>query len=85
MSNPQTNISTSLNHPATHPTLVTFLLCCNSHKLLMVTTCEYCPSEPKKLHCLDITQINEAIQATKLQPLSQDSMEQQTVSKEAYP
>ena len=42
-----------------------------------------CPSEPEKLHCLDTTQINEAIEATKLQPLSQDSMEQQTVSKEA--
>ena len=43
-----------------------------------------CPSEPKKLHRLDITQINEAIEATKLHPLSQDSiMEQQTVSKEA--
>ena len=28
------------------------------------------PSEPEKLHCLDITQINEAIEATKLQPLS---------------
>ena len=42
-----------------------------------------CPSEPEKLHCLDITQINEAIEATKLQPLSQDSMKQQTVSKEA--
>ena len=42
-----------------------------------------CPSEPEKLHRLDITQINEAIEAAKLQPLSQDSMEQQTVSKEA--
>ena len=42
-----------------------------------------CPSEPEKLHCVDITQINEAIEATKLQPLSQDSMKQQTVSKEA--
>ena len=42
-----------------------------------------CPSEPEKLHCLDITQINEASEATKLQPLSQDSIEQQTVSKEA--
>ena len=42
-----------------------------------------CPSVPEKLQCLDITQINEAIEATKLQPLSQDSMEQQTVSKEA--
>ncbi len=28
------------------------------------------PSEPEKLHCLDITQINEAIEATKLQPLT---------------
>ena len=28
-----------------------------------------CPSEPEKLHCLDTTQINEAIEATKLQPL----------------
>ena len=27
-----------------------------------------CPSEPEKIHCLDITQINEAIEATKLQP-----------------
>ena len=42
-----------------------------------------CPSEPEKLHCFNITKINEAIEATKLQPLSQDSMEQQTVSKEA--
>ena len=43
-----------------------------------------CPYEPEKLHCgLDTTQINEAIEATNLQPLSQDSMEQQTVSKEA--
>ena len=41
-----------------------------------------CPSEPEKLHCLDITQINKAIKATTLQPLSQDSMEQKTVSKE---
>ena len=36
-----------------------------------------CPSEPEKLHCLDIIQINEAIEATKLQPLTKDSMEQQ--------
>ena len=42
-----------------------------------------CPSEPEKLHCLDITQINEAIEATNFQPLSQDSIEQQTVTKEA--
>ena len=41
-----------------------------------------CPSEPEKLHCLDIIQINEAIEATKLQPLSQDFMEKQAVSKE---
>ena len=42
-----------------------------------------CSSEPEKPHCLDITQVNEAIEATKLQSLPQDSMEQQTVSKEA--
>ena len=42
-----------------------------------------CPSEPEKLHRFDITQINEAVEATKLQPLSQDSTEQQTVSKKA--
>ena len=36
-----------------------------------------CPSEPEKLHCLDIIQINEAIEATKLQPLTKDSVEQQ--------
>ena len=35
-----------------------------------------CPSEPEKLHCLDIIQINEAIEATILQPLTKDSMEQ---------
>ena len=42
-----------------------------------VRPCEHvsanCPSEPEKLHCLDI---NEAIEATKLQPLTKDSMEQ---------
>ena len=32
---------------------------------------------------LDLTQINEAIEATKLEPLSQQRMEQQTVSKES--
>ena len=37
-----------------------------------------CPSEPEKL------QINEAIEATKLEPHSQDGMEQQTVSKDTY-
>ena len=41
-----------------------------------------CPSEPEKLRCLDIIQINEAIEATKLQLLSQDVKEKQTVSKE---
>ena len=41
-----------------------------------------CPSEPEKLRCLDIIQINEATEATKLQPLSQDIMEQQSASKE---
>ena len=44
-----------------------------------------CPSESEKLRCLDITQINEAIEAPKLQQKisSQDRMEKQTVSKEA--
>ena len=45
-----------------------------------------CPSEPEKLHRLDIIQINEAIEATRLTPLTKDSIEQQrsaTVSKEA--
>ena len=37
----------------------------------------HCPSEPEKLHCLDIIQVNEAIEATKLQPLTKESMEQQ--------
>ena len=36
-----------------------------------------CPSEPEKLHCLDIIQINEAFESTKLQPLTKHSMEQQ--------
>ena len=34
-----------------------------------------CPSEPEKLHCLDIIQVSE--EATKLQPLTKHSMEQQ--------
>ena len=36
-----------------------------------------CPSEPEKLHCLDIIQINEAFEATKLQSLTKHSTEQQ--------
>ena len=38
-----------------------------------------CPTEPEKLYCLDniIIQINEAFEATKLQPLTKHSMEQQ--------
>ena len=36
-----------------------------------------CLSEPEKLHCLAIIQINEAFKATKLQPLTKHSMEQQ--------
>ena len=36
-----------------------------------------CLSEPEKLHCLDTIQINEGIEATKLQPLTKDSMKQQ--------
>ena len=35
------------------------------------------PSEPEKLHCLDIIQINEVFEATKLQLLTKDSMVQQ--------
>ena len=35
------------------------------------------PSEPEKLHCLGIIQINEAFESPKLQPLTKDSMEQQ--------
>ena len=31
----------------------------------------------EKLHCLDIIQINEAFEATKFQPLTKHSMEQQ--------
>ena len=34
-------------------------------------------SEPEKLHFLDIIQTRESIEATKLQPLTKDSMEQQ--------
>ena len=37
-------------------------------------------SEPEKLQCLDIIEINEAIEATKLQPLTKDSMEQQRLA-----
>ena len=43
-----------------------------------------CPSEPEKLRCLDIIQINEAFEATKLQPnTAWSSRGQQMVSKEA--
>ena len=46
-----------------------------------------CPSEPEKLNCLDIIQIHEAFEATKLQPLAPNtawsSRGQQMVSKEA--
>ena len=56
----------------------------------IVRTCEPLSvngaSEPEKLHCLDMMQINEAIKATELQPLTQQpktawsSRGQQTVS-----
>ena len=50
-----------------------------------VRTCELvnCASEPVQLQCLDISAINEALEATDLQPLSQDSVDKTTVSKEA--
>ena len=41
-----------------------------------------CPSEPEQLQCLDSSPINEALEATDLQPLSQDSLEQHTARKE---
>ena len=41
-----------------------------------------CPSEPEQLQCLDSSR-NEALEATDLQPLSQDSVEQHTARKEA--
>ena len=89
----QTKISTALSSSANfkeNSESVAFLTAPKLPDVFCVKTvppCEpvsvNCPSEPGKLDCLDITQINEAIKATKLQPLSQDSMEQQTVSKEA--
>ena len=42
-----------------------------------------CPSEPEQLQCLDSSSINEAHEATDLQPLLQDSVEQHTARKEA--
>ena len=42
-----------------------------------------CPSEPEQLQCLDSSSINEALEATDLQPLSQDSVEQHTTRKKA--
>ena len=42
-----------------------------------------CPSEPEQLQCLDSSSRNEALVATDLQPLSQDSVEQHTARKEA--
>ena len=85
----QTEISIALSSPA-NSVSAAFL---TAPKLLdvfsnkTVRLCEpvsvNCLSEPEKLHCLDITHIDEAIEATKLQPLSQDTMKQQTMSKEA--
>ena len=42
-----------------------------------------CPSEPEQLQCLDSSSRNEALEATDLQPLSQDSVEEHTARKEA--
>ena len=42
-----------------------------------------CPSEPEQLQCLDSSSRNEALEATDLQPLSEDSVEQHTARKEA--
>ena len=42
-----------------------------------------CPSEPEQLQCLDSSSINEALEATDLQPLLQDCVEQHTARKEA--
>ena len=85
----QTEISIALSSPAnsvsaaflTSPKLPDVF--CDKTVRLCEPVSVNCPSEPEKLHCLDISQINEAIEAIKLQPLSQDSMKQQTVSKEA--
>ena len=86
----QTEISIALSSPAnsvsaaflTAPKVPDVVFCDKT-----VRSCEpvsvNCPPEHEKLHCLDITQINEAIEATNFQPLSQDSIEQQTVTKEA--
>ena len=43
-----------------------------------------CPSEPKQLQCLDSSSRNETLEATDLQPMSQDSVEQHTARKEAF-
>ena len=59
----------------------------NSLKSFAIEMCDLvyvnCPSEPEKLRCLDISliQINEVFETTKLQPLTKDSMEQQSVSR----
>ena len=41
-----------------------------------------CPSEPEQLQRLDSSPRNEALEATDLQPLSQDTVEQHTARKE---
>ena len=50
-----------------------------------VQTCELlnCASGPVQLQCLDISALNEALEATDLQPLSQDSVDKTMVSQEA--
>ena len=42
-----------------------------------------CPSELEQLQCVDSSSRNEALEATDLQPLLQDSVEQHTARKEA--
>jgi len=42
-----------------------------------------CPYEPEQLQCLDSSSIKEALEATDLQPLLQDIVEQHTARKEA--
>ena len=42
-----------------------------------------CPYEPEQLQCLDSSSINEVLEATDLQPLLQDIVEQHTARKEA--
>ena len=85
----QNEISITLPSPANSVSAAFFTapklldVFCNKTVRLCEPVSVNCLSKPEKLHCLDITHINEAIEATKLQPLSQDTMKQQTMSKDA--